>query len=167
MKKYCFDTSGISNPLETMPEDIHESAWTKIKECIGSGIIAVNVEIYDELTHITGTVGQCIKDNEAALVLEIGDGEWDWEVYTDHNTRMQDEYKEFISEFNNNKKSTVGLNDISIIALAKTLGLPLVHMELAVNNPDSKKRRIPDICKAEGVKPLPFSEFCRAEKLKF
>ena len=27
MKKYAFDTSGISNPLESMPEDIHESLW--------------------------------------------------------------------------------------------------------------------------------------------
>ena len=130
-------------------------------------MFAVNVEIYNEMTHITGTVGQCIKDNQAVLVLEIGEGEWDWETYTEHNTRMQDEYKDFISEFNNNRKATVGLNDISIIALAKTLGLPLVHMESEVNNPDSIKRRIPDICKSEAVPPLPFSAFCRAEKLKF
>src|SRR5262249_19409221 len=73
-KKYCFDTSGISNPLETMPEDIHESAWTKIKACIEGGMFAVTTEIYDEMIHITGTVGECIGAKEAALVLEIGGG---------------------------------------------------------------------------------------------
>ena len=126
MKKYCFDTSGISNPLETMPEDIHESAWTKIKECISSGMIAVNVEIYEEMTHITGTVGQCIKDNENVLVLEVGEGEWDWETYTEHNTRMQDEYKQFISEFNNNKKSTAIL--VSCSRLTKSPGKTLSNL---------------------------------------
>ncbi len=41
MKKYAFDTSGISNPLESMPEDIHESMWKNFKEKIlPSGIIA-------------------------------------------------------------------------------------------------------------------------------
>jgi hypothetical protein len=167
MKKYCFDTSGISNPLESMPEDIHESAWKKIKACIVDSMFAVTFEIYEEMTHITGTVGECIRDNQPALVLEVGEGEWDWDAYTQHSTRMQDEYKDFIAEFNGNRRGTVGLNDISIIALARTLALPLVHMESEVNNPDSKKRRIPDICKLENVKPLPFSAFCRAEKLKF
>jgi len=32
MKKYAFDTSGISNPLESMPEDIHESIWKISKQ---------------------------------------------------------------------------------------------------------------------------------------
>jgi hypothetical protein len=167
MKKYCVDTSGLSNPLETMPEDIHESAWARIKQCVEAGMFAVTTEIYNELTHLTGTVGECIRSSQAALVMEIGEGEWDWDSYTREATRMQDDYRDFISEFNNDRKGTVCLNDISIIALAKTLMLPLVHMESAVNNPASQKRRIPDICKLEGVIDLPFSEFCRKEGLKF
>jgi len=166
MKKHCFDTSGISNPLETMPEDIHESAWTKIKEKISSGEIAVTREIYDEMTHIVGTVGKCIKDSEAELLLEIGEGDWDYNTYTSQVVRMQDAYAAFIAE-NSGKAGTVGLNDISIIALAKTLNLPLVSMESAVNNDASTKRRIPDICKLEGVQHMTFSEYCRAEGLKF
>lgn len=128
MKKYCFDTSGISNPLESMPEDIHESAWTKIKGCIEGGMFAVTKEIYDEMTHITGTVGECIRASEAALVLEIGEGGWDWDSYTRHVTRMQDGHRQFISDFNNNRKGTICLNDLSIIALAKTLKIPVVSM---------------------------------------
>ncbi len=66
MKKYAFDTSGISNPLESMPEDIHESIWKTFKETIlPSGIIAVTQEIYDEMGSIQGSVGQAIKDNKS------------------------------------------------------------------------------------------------------
>ena len=166
-KKYCFDTSGISNPLETMPEDIHESAWTKIKACIEGGMFAVTTEIYDEMVHITGTVGECIRANKAALVLEIGEGEWDWDSYTGHVTRMQDEHRQFISEFNNNRRGTACINDISIIALAKTLKLPVVSMETPIRNQESLKRRIPDICDLEGLEHLLFSDFCRREGLKF
>jgi hypothetical protein len=167
MKKYCIDTSGISNPLETMPEDIHESAWRKIKERIISGEFAVTKEIFDEMVHIVGTVGECIKASESELVLEVGEGDWDYEAYVVEVTRMQDLHAEFISENNNGRSGTVGLNDISIIALAKALKLPLVHMESAVNNEASKKRRIPDICKVEGVEEMPFSAYCRKEGLKF
>jgi Domain of unknown function (DUF4411) len=167
MKKYCFDTSGISTPLELMPEDIHKSAWASIKALIASGIFAVTAEIYDEMTHITGTVGECIIVHKGALILEVGEGEWDWESYTKHTTRMQDDYKQFISEFNYSLKSTVCITDISIIALAKTLAVPLVQMESAVNNDASKKRRIPDICKLEEVDCLHFSQFCRKESLTF
>jgi hypothetical protein len=167
MKKYCFDTSGISNPLESMPEDIHESAWKKIKGCIEDGMFAVTTEIYEEMTHITGTVGDCIRNNQDALVLEVGEGEWDWSTYIKHVTRMQDAHRQFISDFNNNRKGTVCLNDLSIIALAKTLEIPVVSMESEVRNDASQKRRIPDICKLESVEHLLFSDFCRREGLRF
>lgn len=41
MKRYCFDTSGISNPVETMPDDIFESLWLKVIAVIEAGEIAV------------------------------------------------------------------------------------------------------------------------------
>ena len=69
-----------------------------------------------------------------------------------------------ISEYNGNRKGTVGLNDISIVALAMTLRLPLVSMEKPnVYQPSAKKMRIPDVCKVEGVNHLTFNEFLRAE----
>lgn len=167
MKKYCVDTSGISNPLETTPEDIHQSAWVRIKECISNGDLAVTKEIYDEMIHIGGSVGECIKASAAQLVLEIGEGNWDYATYVKEAARMQVEYAKYISENNGGKSGTVCLNDISIIALAKTLNLPLVSMESAVNNPTSTRRRIPDICKIERINHMFFIDFCRAEGFKF
>jgi hypothetical protein len=166
MKKYCFDTSGISTPLETMPEDIHESMWARFKtQLLKTGLIAVTQEIYQEMEHITGSVGQCIKDNKASLVMEVGE-DWDWGTYITHANKMEDNRREFISEYIGGSKKTVGLNDLSIIALAKTLSIPVVSMEVRVTA-GSKKLHIPDVCDRESVEHLTFSDFLRKEKLKF
>ena len=166
MKKYAFDTSGISNPLETMPEDIHESMWKDFKtKCLGSGIIAVTQEIYDEMVHIPGSVGQCIKGGKIELVMEVG-GDWDWGTYITNVNNMEDDHHDFISEYAGGSKKTVCLNDISIIALAKTLGIPVVSMEERVTS-GAKKLHIPDVCDLHKVDHLTFSEFLRKEKLKF
>ncbi len=166
MKKYAFDTSGISNPLESMPEDIHESIWKTFKETIlPSGIIAVTQEIYDEMGSIQGSVGQAIKDNKTNILLEVGE-DWDWGSYIDHCNKMEDDHHDFISEFTGGSKKTVGLTDISIIALAKTLNIPVVSMEKSVSN-QSQKLHIPDVCKLQKVDHVTFSEFCRKENLKF
>ena len=57
MKKYCLDTSGLSNPLESMPEDIHSSLWLKIAGLVVDGKFAVTAEIYEELGHLPGPIG--------------------------------------------------------------------------------------------------------------
>ena len=166
MKKYCFDTSGISNPLETMPEDIHEWMWEWFCDFIRSGAIAVTTEIYDEMCHIEGTVGDTIRDNKPALVLEIEFGEWDWEVYTQNIDLICTSQHDFISEYSGGSPKTVCLNDISIVALAKTLGLPVVSMESFVRDAGAKKRRIPNVCEIEGVQHLTFNQCLRTEKAR-
>lgn len=167
MKKYCFDTSGISNPLELMPEDIHESMWQNFTtKCLESGIIAVTQEIYGEMEHIPGSIGQCIRQKKTELVMEIG-GDWDWGTYITHVNRMEDDHHNFISEYTGGSRKTVCLNDISIIALAKTLHLPVVSMEERVTSTSKRKLHIPDVCDLEFVEHLNFSDFLRREKLKF
>ena len=166
MKKYAFDTSGISNPLEAMPEDIHESLWNSFKATtLQSGIIAVTQEIFTEMDSIPGSVGQSIKDNKSNILMEVGE-DWDWGTYIDHCNRMEDEHHDYISEYCGGSKKTVCLNDLSTIALAKTLGIPVVSMEKEVTN-GSKKLHIPDVCKLQKVDHMTFSEFCRNEKMKF
>jgi hypothetical protein len=167
MKKYCFDTSGISNPLETMPQDIHESMWGWFVEFIAGGNVAVTTEIYDEMVHIQGAVGDCIKKHKADMILEISKGEWDWPAYIQHVTVLQTKHSEFISEYTGGSPRTICLNDISIIALGKTLGLPVVSMERRITEPQAKKRRIPDVCVMENVSHLTFNQFLRAEKARW
>ena len=164
MKSYCIDTSGLSSPLEFMPEDIHPTLWGTIEEFVCSGRLATTKEIYDELTHIRGSIGDCLNDNEEALLMEVGVGEWDWNAYVAHGVRMQEVHRPFISEYNGGRKGTVGLNDISIIALARSLGLPVISME-STQPPGSATRRIPHICQAEGVEHLTFNDFLRRERI--
>ena len=73
MKKYCIDTSGLSNPLESMPSDIYVGLWSQITLRITAGNLACTSEIYEELTHLDCTIGQCINDNECNLKLAIVD----------------------------------------------------------------------------------------------
>ncbi len=139
MKKYCFDTSGFSNPLEAMPEDIHDSMWMKVKAIIADGRIAVTAEIYDEMERIGGDLGQCVKDHKAEMLLEVGDASWNWSAYKACAAEIQTAHHDFISEYCGGSPKTVCLNDISIVALAKSLSLPIVSMESPCPPRKSKK----------------------------
>lgn len=75
-------------------------------------------------------------------------------------------YKAVISEYNGNRKSTICLNDVSIIALAKTLTLPVVSMESLSTQDSNKRKRIPNVCQDEGVPHLNFNQFLRAEGIR-
>ena len=165
MKAYCLDTSGLSTPLEHMPEDIHTVLWKRVEEVVVDGKFAVTTEIYEELVYLPGKVGKCIADHKSQLRLEVGEDGWEWKTYLDHFERMRQTYESVISEYHGNRKNTVGLNDISIIALAKTLGLPVISSEkkLAANQSGAKRMKIPDICEAEGVAHMSFNEFLRGE----
>ncbi len=167
MKRYCFDTSGISNPLENMPIDIHGSLWELLLEFFEAGYVAVTTEIFEEMILLPDGIGERIKMAKDHLVLEVGEPIWRWQDYIDNSNRMQDTYHDFISEFTGGSSKTICLNDLSIVALAKTLNLPLVNMESFVPELSPNKRRIPNICKYDGVLPLTFNEFLRKEGFKF
>ena len=157
--------SGLSTPLEFMPEDIHSVLWTRVAQIVEVGKFAVTAEIYEELEHLPGPIGECVKRNKKKLQLEIEEQDWDWQTYLAHVERMRIAYAAFISENNGNRKNTIGLNDLSIIALGKTLGLPVISSEQRLRlAQDSKKRqKIPDICDLEGVLHMTFNEFLRKE----
>jgi hypothetical protein len=164
MKRYCVDTSGFSTPLERMPDDIYQPIWDRVIDVLATGAVAVNDEIYTEMQgSLRGVVGTFIDTHHNLLVLEIGDDAWDWRSYTATVGSMQQRHHDFISEYNQNRRGTVGLNDISIVALAKAIGVPLVSMEVK-SGPDSKnKRKIPNVCLLEGVEHLQFNDFLRRE----
>lgn len=166
MKRYCFDTCGISNPVGNLPDDIYEPIWRGVIRVIEDGAIAVTTEIYDEMHgSIRGLVGECIDANRAKLLLEIGDDTWDYGAYISIVTAMQLRHHAFIREYAGGKR-TVGLADISIVALAKTLRLPVVSMESSAGN-SPKRKKIPDICALEQVEHLDFNAFLRREGIGF
>lgn len=45
-----------------MPEDIHVTLWKRVGELITSGVFATTPEFYQEMIHITGDLGECIRE---------------------------------------------------------------------------------------------------------
>lgn len=167
MKRYCLDTSGITNPLHDVPEDIHSTLWNRIAKIIEAGEIAVTAEIYGELKGtIWSPIGGVIDSHSSSLVLEVAQGDWDHVTYVSEVSSMIQKYQAFISEYMPKlPNDTVGLNDMSIIALAKATRLPLISMESSAGN-SPKYKRIPDICALEGIEHLDFNAFLRREGVK-
>lgn len=97
MKKYCLDMSGFSNPIQGMPEDIYVSLWAQLRGLVKAGVFASTAEVYEELTHIPGDVGQCLIDHEAEIKLEVGAGDWDFAAYLAHFDALHPKYEPFIN----------------------------------------------------------------------
>lgn len=163
MKRYCFDMSGLSNPLERLPLDIYKSIWEGVEGVLKSGDVAVTREIYDEMLNLPGKIGVCIQEHQEELLMEVGQGEWDWVSYGKYAAEMQVKYKDVISEFNGGRSNTISLNDVSIIALGKALALPVVSMEAMPGQISERKKRIPEVCRLEGVLHYDFNDFLRKE----
>jgi hypothetical protein len=163
VKKYCLDMSGFSNPIQSLPDDIHVSLWTQICDRVRRGDFATTTEVYEELTHITGTVGQCLKDHMAEIRLEVGSGDWSHELYISNFQKLHPKYQKFITGTGGSKAS-LSMADFSIVVLGKTLALPVVSMEIACgHNLHTKSCKIPDVCMAEGVLHMTFNDFLRSE----
>lgn len=164
---YVLDTSGLSNPLVNMPPDIYESLWNTICAFIDSGSFCWNFEIGEELSQIPDPVGSRLSACSSDCCYEVGDDDWDWQTYLGNFQALKVTYQSYISEYNGNRRNTVGLNDVSIVALAQTLGLPIISMEGRTTGQRSEKRiRIPSLCDEIGVPHLDFNQFLRAHGVK-
>jgi len=149
-----------------MPGDIHVTLWQKISSIIEAGTIAATLEIYDELTRLIGPVGDCIRTNQPKIVMEVGQASWNWSSYIQHSNKMLTDHSAYISEMCGGSRRTVGVNDISIIALGKALSIPVVSSEVRRMPASKKWRHIPDVCDMEGVLHMTFNEFLRAEGIQ-
>lgn len=163
MPKYCLDTSWISNPLIEVPPDIHSTLWSKIYSLIENGVFCWTGDIWAELSSITGDIGDCLAEHNKACCFEIGTPDWNWTAYLSIIEDYRTNYKDYISEYNGNRKSTIGLTDCSIVALGATLSLPVASMERRSTNPSLNKLRIPELCDRESIGHFNFNELLRAE----
>ncbi len=165
MPKYCLDTSGLSNPYVNMPEAVYPTVWNPIYSLIQSNLLCWNEEIDAELQLIQGKLHSVLKNASKQCCYKIDDTTWAWQSYLNTYKTWDAKYYAYISEYNNNRKNTIGKNDISIVALSKTLNLPLISMEVPVSVDAKKRLHIPDLCSKEGIKHLTFNELLIAEKI--
>jgi hypothetical protein len=96
--------------------------------------------------------------------MEVGTKDWEWSEYVKHSNRLNDKYHRVISEYTTGSAKTICLNDMTIVALAQALVLPVISMEARRANSPTKKR-IPDICHSEGTEHLSFNDFLRRENI--
>ena len=163
-KRLCVDTSGLTQPFRTYRQSIFPRLWRDVFEILASGEAAMTQEIFDEITAgrgdaLTNHVGMCRRQ----LVLDVGDQQMSG--YINVNSAMIGRHRSFVAEYCN-RDDTVGINDISIIAQAKHLGLPLLSMETSRAN-SQKRRGIPDICATDGVRHLEFQDFLELFNLRY
>jgi hypothetical protein len=149
-----------------MPEDIHRTLWLNVVLKVQSQIFCWNEEIASELASIRGPVGDALNSCNGSCCYEVGKGSWNWAGYVSTNNAWRKQFQQFISEYNGNRKNTIGLNDLSIVALAHTLRLPVISMESQnLGQPSLTKMRIPDLCKAVGIQHYNFTQLCRKESI--
>ena len=149
-----------------MPPDVHVTLWARIRGLLESGAFCWNTEIWDELDgSIQGEIGECLAGCNQEACYEVGAEHWDWGTYLENIEYVRTEYRDFISEYNSNRKRTVGLNDCSIVCLAKTLQLPVAIMEKPSGQASVNTLRIPDLCDREGVRHFDLTGLMRAEGL--
>lgn len=147
-----------------MPEDIHTTLWPNVISKIEAEIFCWNVEIAEEMNSIEGSVGTALNGCNGSCCFEVDKGDWDWQSYVEINNAWRDDFRQYISEYNGNRKNTIGLNDLSIVALAHTLELPMVSMESPnLGQLSETKLRIPDLCNMVGVIHYNFTQLCRIE----
>ncbi|MBX3560985.1 MAG: DUF4411 family protein [Sphingomonas sp.] len=165
MKVYCLDTAGLSTPHMQLPEDVplFRPIWDCVIRTIESGKIGVTAEIYKEMCHLTGDVGDCIRASKDRLLMEVDDPTWDGAGYIAQFNRMRQAHAEWIADYTmKSPAKTISLKDLTAVALAKSLNLPLVSSESSARD-SPKHKRIPDICALESVVPYSFNEFLRLE----
>ncbi len=151
-----------------MPPDIHKSMWASIVGLIKGGIIAVTPEIYSELLRFDFPMASnFIADHEKELLLDFETSSWEWSSYVSHLASMLEKYHDYLSENQRFSRKTVCENDLTTIALAKSMNLPLVSMESKIDPKAILKLHIPDVCEREHVEHLWLNDFLRKEKLSF
>jgi len=152
-----------------MPPDIHETLWRVLANLVDAGTFCWNKEIWNEIDgSIYGDIAQNLKAaNKAGCLYDLDDPSWDVRSYIDNQNDLCARYSGYIAEYNG-KDNTVGLNDVSIIALAKTLNKPVASMERENTNPGSSliRMRIPELCSREKIPHLNFVQLLRKEGVK-
>ena len=95
-----------------LSDEVFASVWDQVIERFCGGVIGVTKEIYDEMLHIPGRLGECVKQNKGNLLMELNDKSWNWQLYVDHGTRMLVDHKNFISEYTKMKSDDTGVSKI-------------------------------------------------------
>jgi hypothetical protein len=151
---YCVDTSGwLDGWQRYYPKDVFPTLWMRIEERISAGEIIASEEVYIELSKKADDLHDWVKQRKQMLV-PID------EAVQLRVTELLALYPRLVDTLKN--RSTA---DPFVIATAELRGAIVVTGEIATNK--LEKPRIPDVCRAHGIRSISFLEMIREMKLTF
>lgn len=164
MTNYCLDTSGVSKPWLELPVRVFPTLWLKVWDRIENDCFCWNDEIAQEIDRLDDPLRKKLKSREHVCRFRNDSTLWPYGNYSNLILEWERKYSQYIQENHGNRTGTIGRADLSIVALAKTLTLPIVSMERPnTSSPSKTKIRIPELCKRENITHLNFVEFLEAE----
>ncbi len=164
MARFCLDTSWISNPLQTMPPDVHVTLWKKIFTLVEDCAFCWTEEISHQLERIPNAQFiEILKVINKVACFDLEKDGWPRTAYQEHFNRVTRKYQHVIKEYNGDRQATIDIADCSIVCLGITLGLPVVSMEKPNDHSRKRRMRIPDLCEEENVTHYDMTQFLRQE----
>ncbi|HXM83545.1 MAG TPA: DUF4411 family protein [Burkholderiales bacterium] len=150
--RWCFDTSALIEPwVRHYPPEMFEPLWDKLKELAESGTIAAPVDVRIELERQSDNLCKWAKalDN----------------FFVDTDRALLQKSKDIIIAHAGfiDPKSTRSGADPFVVALAEISGVPVVTYETMGK---AKTPKIPNVCRARGIRVASFVEVLRAEGFK-
>lgn len=154
--KYSIDTNALINCWRRKyPRDVFPGLWIKIEELVHEGVLIACEEVFYELEKV---------DNEDTLL------QWarsNRKMFVSVDEELQLAVRAILSSHSgiiNIKKNQSGA-DPFVIALAKVHNGTVITDEHMSNNPDRPK--IPNVCKALGIRSLTVLEFIKEQGWSF
>lgn len=151
---YCVDTSAwLDGWARDYPPDVFPSLWTKLAECVTSGIVRCSEEVYVELARKDDDLHRWLKERK--------------EVVVPIDERIQRIVSELLAshprlvDTHRNRSQA----DPFVIATAECLTDAIVVTGEKRGKIDSPK--IPDVCEARKIRCITFLEMLRELDWKF
>ncbi|MGD1047237.1 MAG: DUF4411 family protein [Candidatus Krumholzibacteriaceae bacterium] len=149
---YAVDTCSLTALRRVYPKDVFEGVWDLVSDLADKGVIISIEDVYEELA---------VQDDEVL----------DWanlhaKMFHPLDGVLQEMAKEILSSHSSlldyrKRKSSA---DPFLIALARSKNCPIVSEETPSG--PSGREKIPDVCKAYGIRCIPLLEMLREQGLR-
>jgi len=147
--KYSIDTSILIEGYRDYSPDVLPTLWEKLEELIQKGEVIASEEVLEELKKQDDDVLAWAKKNSM--------------MFKQTDEKVQENVKVILQQFPEITKQNRSSADPFVIALAMVEKCKVVTRERPSNN--SKRPKIPDICKALGIQCIDLMDLCREKNV--
>jgi hypothetical protein len=147
--RWCFDTSALIEPwVRHYPPDVFKPLWDKLEELAAGEVIAAPIDVRHELERQSDGLTKWAKTLENFFIPSD-------RAVLEKSKEIVNAHPGFIET-----KSARSAADPFVVALAEIHGVPVVTYEQLGK---AKTPKIPNVCRARGVRVATLVEVLRAE----